>query len=112
MDKYALFSELIKSSDMEQVMEWVYAILGNPAFIIDMGYNVLGYTKVPVENERWDQIVVHAKIGKDIVDGKIQMKAEHAKAMNSYKAILLENTYEQESQIKKHLFQTAKKSVC
>ncbi|MCD8149367.1 MAG: helix-turn-helix domain-containing protein [Clostridiales bacterium] len=103
MDIYEQIGKILKSESLEEVMKYTYGILRNPAFVVDMGHNVLAYTNVDVDSERWQRIVIEGKLAKNFVDGNIHLNAEHARAMHSDKALLLRKTFEGEDQIKKSL---------
>lgn len=108
INKNEVICNLIKSSDLQQMMECVYEFLGNPAFIVDMSSDIVCYTNVRVEEENWEKIVLKRELSKDFFDGGVHMRAEHAKALQSEKALLLKNTYNGEDQIKKSLYSEGK----
>ena len=108
-DKLDQLNKMIICNDLKDMMRLTYEILENPAFVVDMGYNVLAYTDVHVFNERWNEIVVKAKLSANFVDGNVHVKAEHAKTMNSKVALLFKNTFMKENQIKKALISEGKK---
>ena len=100
--------KLIKSQNLQEMMECVYRILGNPAFVVDMSSNIVCYTNVEVESDNWKKIVLQRELDRNFFNGGIHLRAEHAKVFRSSEALLLENTYNGEDQIKKSLHSEGK----
>ena len=103
IDKNEEICSLIKSQNLQDMMNCVYEILGNPAFVVDMSSNVVCYTDVKVNEENWGRIVLNKELSEEFFNGGVHMRAEHAKVLQSTKALLLKNTYNGEDQIKKSL---------
>lgn len=103
IDKNEEICSLIKSQNLQDMMNCVYEILGNPAFVVDMSSNVVCYTDVKVNEENWGRIVLNNELSEEFFNGGVHIRAEHAKVLQSTKALLLKNTYNGEDLIKKSL---------
>lgn len=98
-----LLNALILSSSFEEMMDLIYQLLESPAFVIDMGHNVLGYTKTGSNSKAWEDIVISGKLGHELLEDNLRLKAEHAASLNNSRAMLFVKTYNDENQIKKSL---------
>lgn len=102
--RLSLINRLLECDDFVEIMDIVYLLLENPTFITDMGHNILTYTRVKVQNERWKKIVLNEEVSENFINGFSKLNVEHAQIMSKKNAILIEKTFQGEQQIKKALY--------
>ncbi|MCF0229219.1 MAG: helix-turn-helix domain-containing protein [Parasporobacterium sp.] len=108
IEKIKLLNNLIQCNTLDEIMVLSYKLLGNPAFVTDVGHSVLAYTDVTVD-EIWEKNIKTDNLTMEFINGDIRLKSEQEAAFSSPVALRINKTYNGENQIKKGLTYNGKR---